>query len=167
MKERRSAVLLSVGVLTTYIFSVLAINFISPDEVIPPEEFPEICPENSSNCSMIGPNSHRSGGQTELRFNTSIDHVMFAAASWAESEPRTDSIGEWPGQHHYVFRSMIFRFPDDFLIKVFCDEGDSVVHVFSESRLGISDMGVNEERVIRFAEHMSVVEMPTSECIGE
>ena len=40
MKERRSAVLLSVGVLATYIFSVLAINFISPDEVIPPEEFP-------------------------------------------------------------------------------------------------------------------------------
>ena len=116
---------------------------------------------------MIGPLPHRSDGQTELRFNSSLEHVMSVASEWAESQPRTTSLGDWPDHHQFVFTSLVFRFPDDFLIRGFCDQGDSVIHVYSESRLGVSDMGVNEDRVMRFANYMSRVEMPTSECTGE
>ncbi|MEC8874434.1 MAG: DUF1499 domain-containing protein, partial [Candidatus Thermoplasmatota archaeon] len=66
---------------------------------------------------------------------------------------------------HSVFRSLLWRFPDDFVVKGFCDQGDTVLHVYSESRLGISDLGVNKDRVLRFSTHMSSVEMATSECI--
>ena len=167
MTERKTAVLFTTGVIAAYLFAVLAIHIAAPDGPIPPEEFPEKCPDGSSNCSMIGPLPYRSDGQTELRFNSSLEHVMSVASEWAESQPRTNSLGEWPDQHHFVFTSLVFRFPDDFLIRGFCDEGHSVIHVYSESRLGVSDFGVNEDRVFRFANHMSSVEMPTSECTGE
>jgi len=167
MTERKTSTLFSAGVLASYLFAVLAIHIAAPDYPIPPGEFPEKCPTGSSNCSMIGPLPHRSDGQTELRFNSSLEHVMSVASEWAESQPRTTSLGDWPDHHHFVFTSLVFRFPDDFLIRGFCDQGDSVIHVYSESRLGVSDMGVNEDRVMRFANHMSRVEMPTSECTGE
>ena len=60
---------------------------------------------------------------------------------------------------------LILRFPDDFLVQGFCDNGDSVLYVYSQSRLGVSDLGVNKARVESFAEHMVNVEMATSECV--
>ena len=37
--------------------------------------------------------------------------------------------------------------------------------LISQSRLGVSDLGVNKARVESFAEHMANVEMATSECV--
>jgi len=51
------------------------------------------------------------------------------------------------------------------LVRGFCDDGDSVLYVYSQSRLGVSDWGVNKARVESFAEHMANVEMATSECV--
>jgi uncharacterized protein (DUF1499 family) len=163
MTDRPKAIA-AVGMALAYLLTVFSIYILAPDRLIEPEQFPEKCPEESRNCSMIGPNSYRSEGITELRFNSSLESVMSQASSWVRSEHGTTVLMEWPGQSHAVFRSLLFRFPDDFVIKGFCDQGDAVIHVYSESRLGISDLGVNKERVQRFAEHMSSVEMPTLEC---
>ena len=57
------------------------------------------------------------------------------------------------------------RFPDDFVVRGFCDDGDSVLHVYSKSRLGISDLGVNKARIESFSDYMENVEMATSECV--
>ena len=160
----RTKVIVAVGMSLAYLLTVSTIYILAPDRLIEPEQFPEKCPEDSRNCSMIGPNSYRSEGLTELRFNSSLDSVMSQASSWVSSEHGTTTLMEWPAQSHFVFRSLFFRFPDDFVIKGFCDQGDAVIHVYSESRLGISDLGVNTERVQRFAEHMYNIEMPTLEC---
>ena len=110
-------------------------------------------------------NHHRSGNLTEIRINASLLEVMDEVREWIESQSGTSTIGDWPEQTHAVFRTLILRFPDDFIVKGFCDNGDSVLYVYSQSRLGVSDLGVNKARVESFAEHMVNVEMATSECV--
>ena len=165
MKNRRKRTLFAIGVFAGYILSVVAIQIASSGEAIHPEEFPEMCPENSLNCSMIGPNSYRSNGMTELRFNSSLETVMSESRDWIDSQPRTGIIDEWPNQTHSVFTSLLFRFQDDFVVQGSCEDGYAVIHVYSKSRLGISDIGVNKDRVLSFASHMSSVEMATSDCV--
>ena len=113
---------------------------------------------------MIGPNSHRSGGLNELRFNSSMETTMFETKNWIKNHPRTEVISEANNQTHAVFTTMLMRFNDDFVVSGFCDDGQTVIHVYSSSRLGISDLGLNKERVISFADHMLSIEMATSEC---
>jgi len=83
---------------------------------------------------------------------------------WIDSQPGTEVIGDWQGQTHSVFRTLMFRFPDDFVVMGFCDDGDTVLHIYSKSRLGVSDLGVNKARILSFNDYMSNVEMATSYC---
>lgn len=156
--------LFAVGLVSAYLLSILSIHIAAPDDPIEPVEFPTICPDDSLNCSMIGPNHHRSGNITEIRINASLDEVMDEVRKWVDSQSGTTTIGDWPEQTHAVFRTLIMRFPDDFVVRGFCDDGDSVLHVYSKSRLGISDLGVNKARIESFADYMINVEMATSEC---
>ena len=156
--------LFAIGIVSVYFLSILSIHIAAPDEVIEPANFPTNCPEDSLNCSMIGPNTYRSENLTELRINSSLEEVMDKVRKWVDSQSGTTTIGDWPEQTHVVFRTLIMRFPDDFVVRGFCDNGDSVLHVYSKSRLGVSDLGVNKARVESFAEHMINVEMATSEC---
>jgi uncharacterized protein (DUF1499 family) len=156
---------LALGLASAYLISIISIQVAAPDEVIEPDEFPLMCSEDSLNCSMIGPISYRSGNLTELRINSSLEDVMDKVRMWIDTQSGTTVIGDWPGQTHTVFRSLMFRFPDDFVVKGFCDDGETVLHVFSKSRLGVSDLGVNKARVQSFAQYMSNVEMATSDCV--
>ena len=165
MSKKGRAHLLVFGIIITYAGVVFAIQIAAPDSPIEPENFPTKCPEDSINCSLIAPNHHRSGNLTEIRINASLLEVMDEVRKWIDSQSGTSTIGDWPEQTHAVFRTLILRFPDDFLVQGFCDNGDSVLYVYSQSRLGISDLGVNKARVESFAEHMVNVEMPTSECV--
>jgi len=151
-------------VVISYLIAVLSIQLVAPDVKISPEEFPVSCPKDSNNCSMIGPNSHRANNLTELRFESELSIVMHEANKWIESKPRSEIIGEWNNQTHAVFHTLFLRFPDDMVISGSCDNGESVLLVYSESRVGYSDLGVNSQRVNDFAKFMSSIEMPTSDC---
>ena len=162
MKDAKKKPIFALGALVIYLMSIITIQIAWPDPEI--SNLPKSCPEESINCSMIGPNSHRSGGLNELRFNSSLETIMSEANNWIENHPRTKVISEADDQTHAVFTTMLLRFNDDFLVSGFCEDGQTVIHVYSSSRQGISDLGVNKERVISFAEHMLSIEMPTSEC---
>ncbi len=164
MNKKSRTPFLAIGLVSAYFLSIISIQIAAPDEVIEPDYFPNNCPEDSLNCSMIGPNHYRSGNLTELRINSSLDDVMEEVRNWIHTKSGTNVIGDWPGQTHSVFRTLMFRFPDDFVVKGFCDEGETVLHVYSKSRLGVSDLGVNKARVQSFAGYMSSVEMATSDC---
>ena len=164
MTKKGRISLFAIGLVSAYLLSILSIQIAAPDDPIEPAKFPTSCPEDSINCSMIAPNNHRSGNITEIRINASLDEVMDEVRKWVNAQSGTTTIGDWPEQTHAVFRTLILRFPDDFVVRGFCDDGDSVLHVYSQSRLGISDLGVNKARIESFAEHMSNVEMATSEC---
>lgn len=165
MTKNRQLSIFAIGIISIYVLSIISIQLAAPDKIIEPDDFPLNCPEDSLNCSMIAPNHYRSDNLTELRFNSSLSKVMGEAIRWIESQPGTEIIGEWPGQTHSVFRTLMFRFPDDFVVKGFCDNGQAVLHIYSKSRLGISDIGVNKARVLSFEDHMSNVEMATLDCV--
>lgn len=73
------------------------------------------------------------------------------AAAWARLErvvadhPRTTITANEPGYLRAVCRSPLFRFADD--LECLLDPEDSVIHVRSSSRVGYSDLGVNQERI--------------------
>ncbi len=165
MTKQSRLPLFALGLVSVYLISIISIQIAAPDEVIEPDAFPEKCPDDSLNCSIIGPNTYRSGNLTELRLNSSLEDVMDEVRAWIDSQSGTSVIGDWSEQTHSVFRTLMFRFPDDFVVMGFCEDGNTVLQVYSKSRLGVSDLGVNKARVQSFAEYMSNVEMPTSDCV--
>jgi uncharacterized protein (DUF1499 family) len=66
------------------------------------------------------------------------------------SMPRTTIIAEEPGYIHVVFRSRVFRFPDD--VEFYFDDAAHVIHFRSAARLGTYDLGVNRKRMQRITQ---------------
>ena len=115
------------------------------------DEFPTSCDESPYNCSRLAPNTHRSNGETELRFsNTSIFSISNVIDSWvsenslAREEFRNEGLEM---DLHIVVKTDWLRFADDVFFHAECDGDDVVIWVHSESRVGISDLGVNQERI--------------------
>ena len=140
MSKKGRAYLLVFGIIITYAGVVFAIQIAAPDNPIEPDNFPNNCPEGSINCSLIAPNHHRSGNLTEIRINASLLEVMDEVRKWIDSQSGTSTIGDWPEQTHAVFRTLILRFPDDFLVQGFCDNGDSVPVSYTHLTLPTSDL---------------------------
>lgn len=153
------------GVIFIYMMAIISIQIVAPNSVVEPDNFPNSCPENSMNCTLIGPNPHRGEGIMEIRFNSNFSNIMEEVGLWSQSEPRTEVLGKWSNQIHIVFRSYLWKFPDDFIVNLHCDEGETVMYIYSKSRLGIDDLGVNDDRVSKFVEHISEVEISTSMCL--
>ncbi len=63
----------------------------------------------------------------------------------ASSLPRTQVIEQSANYWHGVCRSLMFRFPDDLEINKLPKQ--NIIQVRSASRIGLSDLGVNEKRV--------------------
>lgn len=57
---------------------------------------------------------------------------------------------ETPNYIHLVFRSAIFRYPDD--VEIFVDETQGKIHFRSASRVGHSDLGANRKRMLSIKE---------------
>jgi uncharacterized protein (DUF1499 family) len=51
---------------------------------------------------------------------------------------------------HAIFRSSIFKFPDD--VEFFYDQKNNLIHFRSASRIGYSDLGVNRSRMSQIKE---------------
>lgn len=152
------------GIITLYIGGLLAVWIAAP--TLEFEVYPTQCPEDSQNCTRIAPNPHRGTGEEALYVNASKSEVMSAISGWVESQPRTEIVttSEDVGYIHSVFRSFAWRFADDMLFHVECDNGSAVIWTHSESRLGVSDFMVNDERVISFADHIRSEEWSNSTC---
>ncbi len=63
----------------------------------------------------------------------------------SSSLPRTEVLEQTNNYWHGLCRSLIFRFPDDLEILKIPRKG--VIQVRSSSRIGASDLGVNQNRV--------------------
>ena len=79
--------------------------------------------------------------------------VFRAVEAALAGEPRLDRVAaeEGQGMLRYVQRSRILGFPDTIDVKVVpVAEGGSAVLLYSRSKLGRSDMGVNRARIVRW-----------------
>ncbi len=151
-------------VVISYFFLVFSIKLLGPTKLVYPDEFPTSCPDDSVKCVMIGPIPHRGDELTELRFESSLELVMTEVNNWISSEPRTNIVGEWENQTHSVFTTKFLRFEDDFIVNGHCEDDSTIIYVYSSSRLGISDLGLNEKRVDNFVNYLSNIELPKESC---
>ena len=116
-------------------------------------DMPEECPEGSQNCARV-----------MMGIEGTPEEVHTAAMNWVDSQGRTEIEAQSETTSHTVFRTPWMLYPDDFFIQTGCTENGTWIQVHSESRLGIGDMGVNQERIDALLDHMVTVELETSDC---
>jgi len=78
------------------------------------------------------------------------DKVRDAWAAMIADEPRVTQTAadDRALQYEYVQRTPVLRFPDDIAVRFApLDEASSTVLIYSRSRYGYSDLGVNKKRV--------------------
>ena len=63
----------------------------------------------------------------------------------ASSLPRVSEVESSQNYWHGIVRSLIFRFPDD--LEILRIDSRNLIQVRSASRIGLSDLGVNQKRV--------------------
>lgn len=139
-----------IGLIIGYLAVIVIIQLIAPKITFTPETFPEGCPEGSLNCVFVGKTTFRFQEKVPLKFNTSTAVVMEDVLNWINIQPRTSIKQTSPEQVHAVFKTLIWRFPDDFVVKVTQEKEQTLLYVYSKSRLGRSDLGVNQKRVASF-----------------
>ena len=154
----------ALGITTLYIGMIFLVWVAAP--TLEFEAYPTQCPEDSQNCSRIGPNPYRASGEQGIVVNASKSEVMSEIIVWIDSQSRTEVVTESQdaGYIHSVFRSFAIRFPDDMLFHVECDNGTAVIWTHSESRLGVYDFMVNDDRVLSFAEHIENQQWSSVSC---
>ena len=116
-------------------------------------EIPEECPEGSQNCARV-----------MMGLDGTPEEVHSAAMNWVESQGRTEVEVQSETTSHTVFRTAWMLYPDDFFIETGCTENGTWIQIHSESRLGIGDMGVNQNRIDALLDHMTTIELEASDC---
>ena len=116
-------------------------------------EMPEECPEGSQNCARI-----------MMGLDGTPEEVHTAAMNWIDSQGRTEVESQSETTSHTVFRTPWMLYPDDFFIQTGCTENGTWIQIHSESRLGIGDRGVNQERIDALLDHIATVELGASDC---
>ena len=99
-------------------------------------EMPDECPEDSMNCD-----------ERTLELNVGEDELHQVMEEWAHERSFTTTFSEG----HITDRTMIMQFPDDVLYVNECGS----VELFSKSRLGSSDLGVNSDRLDELVEYLN------------
>lgn len=78
------------------------------------------------------------------------DEALARLDAIALADPRTKRLFQDDGRVTYVQRSAVFGFPDYISVNVAPVDGGSSVSIYSRSRFGYSDLGVNKARVERW-----------------
>ena len=148
--DRRRWILIPPAV---WIASILLIQILGALTAPTNSEMPEDCPEESRNCfrSMMG-------------LDGTPQEVHAAAMDWVNSQNRTTVETQAETTSHTVFRTPWMLYPDDFFIETGCTENGTWIQIHSESRLGIGDGGVNQDRVDALLNHMVSIEFEISDC---
>ena len=92
------------------------------------------------------------------------EEVHSAAMDWINSQDRTTVQQQTESTSHTVFRTKWMMFQDDFFLETGCTENGTWIQVHSESRLGIGDMGVNQNRVDALLDYIASIEFEVSDC---
>jgi len=148
--ERRRWLLIPPAIWISCLFVIQILGGLAAPES---SKMPSQCPEGSRNCA-----------QTMVVFDGSPESVYSAAMDWIESQNRVTVIEESESTSHTVFRTKWMMFPDDFYIESGCTANQTWIQIHSESRLGIGDMGVNQNRIDALLDHLSAIEFEVSNC---
>ena len=124
-----------------YILFLLLINIVSTPFAT--TEMPEDCPDESYNCDY-----------RIIALDVSDEELHDAMYDWQETRGFTTTFSEG----HIVDRTLFMQFPDDVHYSNEC----GTVEIFSKSRLGRSDYGVNQDRVDEIIEFLMDYDFETT-----
>lgn len=85
-----------------------------------------------------------------LKFSGSEAEVIDRVAAVLSTLPRVRVVEQRENYLHAVFRSLVFRFPDD--VEFLADGDSGLLHFRSAARLGYYDFGANRRRMERLTE---------------
>ena len=149
MEERRWLLLPpAIWICCLFLIQILG-GFAAPSS----SEIPRQCPENSQNCARM-----------MMGLEGTPEEVHSAAMDWINSQDRTTVQQQTESTSHTVFRTKWMMFQDDFFLETGCTENGTWIQVHSESRLGIGDMGVNQNRVDALLDYIASIEFEVSDC---
>lgn len=81
-------------------------------------------------------------------FDMTTAELMTKFQEMALAQPETVLLGERDGFATYVQRTKLVQFPDYISVKAVEVEGGAALHIYSRSRFGYSDRGVNKKRIL-------------------
>lgn len=116
-----------------YLSCLLLLNVISTPWAI--SQMPDECPEESRNCAHV-----------VIELDVSDEELNDAIREWARDRSFTTTYSEG----HVIDRTLLMQFPDDLLYENRC----GTVELHSQSRLGIGDLGVNNNRLENLIEFL-------------
>ena len=106
-------------------------------------EMPEDCPEDTWNCD-----------KRTIALDVSDEELHQAMEEWSDERSFTTTFSEG----HIVDRTLFLQFPDDVIYENEC----GAVELFSKSRIGRSDYGVNVDRMDEIVEYLLQYDFETT-----
>ena len=102
------------------------------------------------------PNYHLIAGRDTITLPFSADETARRIHALLIARPRIENIAQSDDGHWatYVERSQLIGFPDYLSFKVDPRAGESTLTIYSRSRFGYSDLGMNKARVERIIEEI-------------
>ena len=141
-------------ILIGYIATICTIYFLSPTKKW--DKFPEKCSVKTK-CTRVADYNNRGYGLKPIETKESIENLQEKITKIIEAKPRMKIVKEENGFIHAIDITPFFRFYDDITIKIFNDEGKTIVWMQSQSRLGLYDFQVNEKRIQELHKDFSLI----------
>jgi len=124
-----------------YVGGLLLMNILSMPFGV--SEMPDECPDGSMNCDY-----------RTIELNVGEEELHDAMEEWAHDRSFTTTFSTG----HIVDRTLVMQFPDDIHYSNEC----GTVDLFSKSRLGSSDLGVNSDRLDEIQEYLLEYDFETT-----
>ena len=110
------------------------------------------CPEQTMNCaSLSSSETVRMGVGLTTVIEANISEVWTAWEDWSEDNGLRDVLDDTQADgerfSHRVAITPFWRFPDDVVVHFAVQGEDTAITLYSASRLGQSDLGVNPDRL--------------------
>ncbi len=102
------------------------------------------------------------GDAPAARFSAPPDRVALALEQMLATAPRVTRLAGSAAEGHvtYIQRSRLFGYPDAISIRLIPDNGGTQMLVFSRSRFGYGDGGINAARVTRWIDRLQAALTP-------
>lgn len=122
----------------------VSITLLSPHPVYVDDPSP--CASDSSNCARLSIDDAYRMDQPPLIVAAGAEDAFWSTVDdWEDNTSRLTLLHETEDFRHYAAATPVWGFVDDVTISLDRITGEVVMH--SESRLGLSDLGVNPERL--------------------
>lgn len=140
-------------IFVSWLFLIATIKAISPEPDYS-QILPEECGVESLNCAGFGKWSHRMDEPEAIVFEGSMGDARDSVREWVSERDRSTIVHSDNNTFHVVETTLLLRFEDDLVVHIECSDGLTIIHGYSSSRIGISDLGVNLERLDSLMSHL-------------